>query len=1008
MKFFRHLIALCLPIRSAFSIRFAILTLALAPLQSLVAKPLDGWSHTGVLTVLTTAEGSDLAAGSFVEDFPLLVRLHRDWFDFKQARSGGEDVRFTSSTGAPLAHQIEEWDAAAGTAAIWVRVPRIEGQSRLAIHLHWGNASAANESNARAVFNESNGYLSVFHLGDAVKDEVGTLDVKDTGTTASAGIVGKARHFPGKAGVFGGEQIATYPVGASPHTSEAWFRTQTPNTTVLGWGNEHGQGKVVMQFRSPPHVRMDCYFSRGTVGSEGRLPGDEWTQVVHTYTEKESLVYVNGKLAGSNTKDGPPMAIKTPSRFWIGGWYHNYTFLGDIDEVRISKVSRSAEWIRLQYDNQKPLQTLVGPLVQPGADFGVSPENAIVEEGQSIEFKATAGGAQKIYWILKRDGQEEIVSTDRFRYTFDAGRVSADASATLQFKAVFADEVKTRDIAITVKEAIPEPVFTLKAPAAWDGRSSIEVESQIANLAGMQARGAGELKFEWSAGPLAVIKEESPGRLRLLGAQNSGNLTVTARVSNGGQAVTQSTSITVTEPKSDAWVDRVPSKDEKPEDGQFFARDDKNEGTLHYRGTLDAPADSVFVRLFADDKLIHTETATPGAGQTYALAVKLKPGLIKYRTEFGKRVGGKDTILHAATNLVCGDAFIIDGQSNALATDTREESPAETNEWIRSYARPSQKPEENQGNLWVLPVWKARQGEKAELGWWGMELAKRLVASQKVPIFIINGAVGGTRIDQHQRNDADTTDLSTIYGRMLWRVQQAKLTHGIRGILWHQGENDQGADGPTGGFGWETYHSLFVEMAADWKQDFPNVGHYYVYQIWPNSCSMGGREGSGDRLREKQRTLPQLYSNMSILSTLGVRPPGGCHYPLEGWAEFARMVQPLIERDFYGRKSALPITPPNLKRVSFANASKDTLTLEFDQPVIWLESLASQFYLDGEPGLIDSGSTQTNTLILKLKSPSNAKSITYLKEANWNQDNLLLGETGLAALTFCEVPISAP
>ena len=125
------------------------------------------------------------------------------------------------------------------------------------------------------------------------------------------------------------------------------------------------------------------------------------------------------------------------------------------------------------------------------------------------------------------------------------------------------------------------------------------------------AKGAGELKFEWSAGPLAVIKEESPGRLRLLGAQNSGTLTVTARVSNGGQAVTQSTNITVTEPKSDAWVERAPSKDEKPEDGQFFARDDRNEGTLHYRGTLDAPADSVFVRLFADDKLTHTETAKP-------------------------------------------------------------------------------------------------------------------------------------------------------------------------------------------------------------------------------------------------------------------------------------------------------------------------------------------------------------------------------------------------------------
>ena len=42
-----------------------------------------------------------------------------------------------------------------------------------------------------------------------------------------------------------------------------------------------------------------------------------------------------------------------------------------------------------------------------------------------------------------------------------------------------------------------------------------------------------------------------------------------------------------------------------------------------------------------------------------------------------------------------------------------------------------------------------------------------------MPICMINGAVGGTRIDQHQRNPADPEDVATIYGRLLWRVQQA-------------------------------------------------------------------------------------------------------------------------------------------------------------------------------------------------------------------------------------------
>ena len=84
---------------------------------------------------------------------------------------------------------------------------------------------------------------------------------------------------------------------------------------------------------------------------------------------------------------------------------------------------------------------------------------------------------------------------DRFAFTFDAGRVTGDTSATLQFKAVYPNEVKTRDIPITIREDIPEPVFTLKAPATWDGRATIEVVPQIANLGAMQAKGAGELKM---------------------------------------------------------------------------------------------------------------------------------------------------------------------------------------------------------------------------------------------------------------------------------------------------------------------------------------------------------------------------------------------------------------------------------------------------------------------------------------------------------------------------------
>ncbi len=988
------------------------------------------WKHSGSLWLLTDRDGADLPADAKIEQFSVLVRLHRDFFDFAQAKPNGDDLRFSSSTGERLAYQIEDWDAEKGVASVWLRVPKITGNSRQEIKLHWGNPNAASESDGKAVFNESNGYLSVWHMNDPVRDDVGSLTSTDTGTTATQGIIGAARHLPGGKGVFGGDKIPNYPSGASSHSTEAWFRPERPNTTLIAWGNEQAQGKVVMQFRSPPHIQMDCYFSGGNVGGGSRVPIGDWTHVVHTYREGESKLYVNGVLDGTNLKQGPPLNIRTPARLWIGGWYNNFEFVGDLDEVRVSQVVRSADWIKLQFENQKPNQTLVGPLIQSGDEFSVSQSKLAVAESQSATVTAKAGGAQKVVWVLKRDGKESIVATDRFSYTFNAGRIPRGIGfqpvivgksaakedrleaypTTLTFKAIYANEVKSKDVAITISDDIPEPVFTLTAPATWDGRQTIEVVPQITNLAAMQAKGAGQLNVAWIVDDIAVIKQVVPGKLTLKRAQGSGSLRVSAAIDNGGAKIVQSATIAVKEPSpaKDEWMQRPLTDNEQPEDNQFIARegtgrDGQREGMLVYAGTLTESADSVFVRVFADDKLFATQNGKLTAEKTYSLSVKLKAELVTYRTEFGSKTGDRETVLHSAKNIVCGDVFLIIGQSNAVANDFGNENPLVPSEWVRTFGATAGDPNGSRLKLWANAEARSPGGE-SEIGYWGMELGRRLVESEKMPICLINGAVGGTRIDQHRRNEADPTDVSTIYGRLLWRVQQAKLTHGIRAVIWHQGENDQGADGPTGGYGYETYRQYFVDLSAAWKEDFPNIQRYYVFQIWPKACSMG-INGSDNHLREVQRTLPKLFSNLSVLSTLGIKPPGGCHYPAAGYVEFARLLHPMMQHQLYHRNVSDSFDPPNLMRAFFTTEQSDELILEFDQPIVWSDALVSQFHLDGEPKQVASGSANRNCITLKLKSPSKATKVTYLDSAVWNPDNLLYGKNGIAALTFCDVLI---
>ena len=346
----------------------------------------------------------------------------------------------------------------------------------------------------------------------------------------------------------------------------------------------------------------------------------------------------------------------------------------------------------------------------------------------------------------------------------------------------------------------------------------------------------------------------------------------------------------------------------------------------------------MFLKVYADDKLIKTESQKPAADKSYAFTVKLKPGLIKYKVEFGTKTGGAETVLHTATNLVCGDAYLIDGQSNALATDTGEESPPDTSEWIRSYGSPDGDGSRGAPARTCGATRSGRpdEGEKAELGYWGMELAKRLVESQKMPICIINGAVGGTRIDQHQRNaaDPDRPDHDLRRTAVARAAGQADARHPRRPLA--PGRERPGRGRPDRRLRLGDLPAVLHRHVGGLETGLSQHPALLRLPDLAQRLQHGRATASGDMLREVQRTLPRLYSNMNIMSTLGIKPPGGCHYPLAGWAEFARLIQPLIERDIYGKvprrtdhAAQSPAGP------TITSDAKDAIALEFDQPVVW-------------------------------------------------------------------------
>ena len=175
------------------------------------SSPYQDWEHEGSFFINSTPNGADLKEDASIVDFPLLVRLNKDFFDFSQALPSGDDIRFSTLSGRALSYNIEEWDAINGSATIWLKIPLIKGNKNQEIRIYWGNKNAISESKGTDVFNSSNGYLSVFHLNDPTKDEVGTVKAADKGTVSAKGIIGRAREFKDGTHIFCGDEILAYP-----------------------------------------------------------------------------------------------------------------------------------------------------------------------------------------------------------------------------------------------------------------------------------------------------------------------------------------------------------------------------------------------------------------------------------------------------------------------------------------------------------------------------------------------------------------------------------------------------------------------------------------------------------------------------------------------------------------------------------------------------------------------------------------------------------------------------
>ncbi|MGA2506247.1 MAG: DUF2341 domain-containing protein [Chitinispirillaceae bacterium] len=334
------------------------------------------WKYAQQLCLNTTASGASVAGN--VYNFPILVRLTANNFNFSQAKANGEDIRFTKADNTFLPYEIERWDAASQLAEIWVRVDTIYGNdSAQTITMYWENNAAADSSKGAAVFDTAAGFAGVWHLGQPTGTTVldataNGINGTATATSTVSGAIGAAQSFDGTSSLIQTSVLASDKVNFSDsvtYSVSAWVNTNVLDSlcqAIVFKSNAQWGMQII-----PEHDwEFATYIDKtGWEGSRSPATAGSWHALTGVRNGTKQYLYVDGVCADSivtNTIALPPENVARVYNEPLeighcpdGGKNPDRYFTGIIDEVRISRVPLSADWIKLCYMNQKMPDALV-------------------------------------------------------------------------------------------------------------------------------------------------------------------------------------------------------------------------------------------------------------------------------------------------------------------------------------------------------------------------------------------------------------------------------------------------------------------------------------------------------------------------------------------------------------------------------------------------------------------------------------------------------------------------
>ena len=384
-----------------------------------------------------------------------------------------------------------------------------------------------------------------------------------------------------------------------------------------------------------------------------------------------------------------------------------------------------------------------------------------------------------------------------------------------------------------------------------------------------------------------------------------------------------------------------------------------------------------------------------------SIAAELAKYRIKIYTEYNETLD----LIKDIDDIVAGDVFVIQGQSNAAAVMYNGSASGYQSDYIRVYSG---------GNIsssgllsndsWYYGQGDGNENSSGNTGQWGLVLAKKLVDEFNIPIAIFNGAHGGQPISFFQAPTDYSSSTNSNYGRLYYRLTKNGLKDAVRGILWSQGE----ADSFTNGLSTDQYKNAFINLKDAWHSDFTNLSNVYIFQT--RDCNCGTSSSGRLLIKEAQRLLALENEDIFIMPTAGITSHSDyCHFPfVNGYESFANRIYKPLTRDLYQYTYSEEIDAPMI--LSAALTNQQTLVVETSSAGLMtnttntsqlLSKVSSDFVLSNANGVgISSFEVQGSSIVFNLNGdPGSSPSISFLGQYAGIENNIT-NTNGLELVCF--------